>query len=68
MKIKPCPFCGCEASIKDVQENKSNEIIMATVGCYKTDCGVSITTPTVTEAICIWNTRRKPKTEERDDV
>jgi Lar family restriction alleviation protein len=63
--LKPCPFCGGEASpFEDYGHSSAWE-----VGCFNGDCRVEphVWEKTKAEAIAAWNTRYKPKAEELFD-
>ena len=72
MKIKPCPFCGCEAKTKIGGRYFDCEkfIVNLTVKCQKCDCGktlqidlIDVTFDELMEnckkVIEVWNTRKE---------
>ena len=78
-KLKPCPFCGCEAMVHHDYSSESGDWWV--IDCLNDDCpmchtrgawdGVNVTTgwrTTEAEAIEAWNTRyeRTVKLKEND--
>lgn len=56
-KLKPCPFCGCEAVLKKVPDKLIKPYY---VRCDNRECAVMVATcyrETAEEAIELWNRR-----------
>ena len=60
-KLKPCPFCGADAS----SEFFSNDGGGWSIFCDECHAN-SVTTPSKAEAIAAWNTRATPPAEPTD--
>lgn len=63
-ELKPCPFCGGEASMVETEDN-DHQVTMAWVECL--NCGVETAAVVVPEsgiiatASLLWNTRSETK-------
>ena len=54
--LKPCPFCGSEAIVKDLVDAKF-------VACEKCDASTAMWFDSIGDAIASWNTRHHPTCE-----
>ena len=57
--LKPCPFCGGEAAVRDIKEPSVN----GWVGCQRCRCFMDFVKNGKPLAIAAWN-RRKPERSE----
>lgn len=59
-ELKPCPFCGGEATIEEIPGNPdSNDAYCWTAGCK--ECNIGWYEETKTKAIEKWNRRAEPE-------
>jgi hypothetical protein len=68
VKLKPCPFCGGDAGIKDIETRDQVFVTKSTIGCYTPECGVNISADTTFDAFILWNQRQQPKKKNSSDA
>lgn len=67
IELLPCPFCGYEASISEVESAGGNGRIIHIVGCNSEDCDVSFHGHArKVDAAKAWNTRQPAEPKDRD--
>lgn len=57
VKLKPCPFCGGEAAVRDIKEPSAN----GWVGCQRCRCFMDFVNNGKPQAIAAWNRRAQPE-------
>lgn len=74
MKLKPCPFCGCQAKAEPFVEDRfSQHFNPARVICLNHKCGATIEKisletykENLEDVVQRWNQRQKPKSKSND--